>query len=185
MHPGVTRAGTLNAANHISRLGIGAFSTQSTWVQDNHFSAANITFANDEGISGNGYDGQALAIRVDGDQCVFYNCRFLAWQDTLYVHKPHAKIYFRKCLIQGAVAFVFCEARAVFDHCVIRSVGLACITAPNAPKHQSDGLVFLHCNIAASKNVSAGSVYLGGPWRASGSTTYIDCHMSSDIAPVG
>ena len=33
---------------------IGTFSTQSTWVQDNHFSAANITFANDAGISGNG-----------------------------------------------------------------------------------------------------------------------------------
>ncbi len=73
----------------------------------------------------------------------------------------------------------------MFDHCVIRSVGLACITASNTPKHQSDGLVFLHCNITASKNVSAGSVYLGGPWRASGSTTYIDCDMSSDIAPVG
>ena len=130
MHRGVTRAGTLNAANHISRLGIGTFSTQSTWVQDNHFSAANITFANDAGISGNGYDGQALAIRVDGDQCVFYNCRFLAWQDTLYVHNPHAKIYFRKCLIQGAVAFVFGEARAVFDHCVIRSVGWPALPHP-------------------------------------------------------
>ena len=33
---------------------IGTFSTQSVWVQDNHFSAANITFANDAGISGNG-----------------------------------------------------------------------------------------------------------------------------------
>lgn len=159
---------------------IGTFHTPTVTILGRDITAEHLTFVNSYGKG-----SQAVAVRTGDGPVIFRHCRFLAWQDTLYVHNPHAKIYFRKCLIQGAVDFIFGEARAVFDHCVIRSVGSACITAPNTPKHQPYGLVFLHCSLTASKHVPAGSVYLGRPWRAYGSTTYIDCHMGSDIAPAG
>lgn len=159
---------------------IGTFHTPTVTILGRNITAKNLTFVNSYGKG-----SQAVAVRTGDGPVIFRHCRFLAWQDTLYVHNPHAKIYFNKCLIQGAVDFIFGEARAVFNHCVIRSVGAACITAPNTPKHQPFGLVFLHCKITASPNVRQGSVYLGRPWRAYGSTTYIDCHIGSDIAPVG
>ncbi len=159
---------------------IGTFHTPTVTILGRNITAKHLTFVNSYGQG-----SQAVAVRTGDGPVIFRHCRFLAWQDTLYVHNPHAKIYFNKCLIQGAVDFIFGEARAVFNHCVIRSVGSACITAPNTPKHQPFGLVFLHCKITASPNVRKGSVYLGRPWRAYGSTTYIDCHMGADIAPVG
>ncbi len=160
--------------------GIGTFHTPTVTILGRNITAEHLTFVNSYGKG-----SQAVAVRTGDGPVIFRHCRFLAWQDTLYVHNPHAKIYLNKCLIQGAVDFIFGEARAVFNHCVIRSVGSACVTAPNTPKHQPFGLVFLHCKITASPNVRKGSVYLGRPWRAYGSTAFIDCHMGADIAPVG
>jgi pectinesterase len=42
--------------------------------------AENVTFENTSGDH-----GQAMALRVDGDQASFQNCRLLGWQDTLLV----------------------------------------------------------------------------------------------------
>ncbi len=159
---------------------IGTFHTPTVTILGRDITAKHLTFVNSYGKG-----SQAVAVRTGDGPVIFQHCRFLAWQDTLYVHNSHAKIYFNKCLIQGAVDFIFGKARAVFNHCVIRSVGSACVTAPNTPKRQPFGLVFLHCKITASPQVRKGSVYLGRPWRAYGSTTYIDCHMSADIAPAG
>ncbi|KAJ0975379.1 hypothetical protein J5N97_017344 [Dioscorea zingiberensis] len=61
--------------------------------------------------------GQAVAIRVTVDRCVFYNCRFLSWQDTLYLH--HGKQYLRDCYIEGSVDFIFGNATALLEHCHI------------------------------------------------------------------
>jgi pectinesterase len=159
---------------------IGTFHTPTVTILGRNITAEHLTFKNSYGKG-----SQAVAVRTGDGPVVFRHCRFLAWQDTLYVHNPHAKIYLTHCLVQGAVDFIFGEARAVFNHCVIRSVGSACVTAPNTPRRQRYGLVFLHCRITASKNVRHGSVYLGRPWRAYGSSTFIDCHMAADVAPAG
>lgn len=159
---------------------IGTFHTPTVTILGRNITAEHLTFVNSYGKG-----SQAVAVRTGDGPVIFRHCRFLAWQDTLYVHNARAKIYFSKCLIQGAVDFIFGKSRAVFNHCTIRSVGSACLTAPATPKNQRFGLVFLHCHLTASKHVARGSVYLGRPWRAYGSTTYIDCRMSADIAPVG
>src|ERR1044071_655707 len=82
------------------------------------FSAINITFENTTGDS-----PQALAIYVSGDRAAFKNCRFLGGQDTIFAGQPNsatiARQYFRNCYIDGTVDFIFGDARAVFDSCVI------------------------------------------------------------------
>ncbi|KAJ0587963.1 putative pectinesterase [Helianthus annuus] len=70
-------------------IGTETFGCGSTIVEGEDFIAENITFENStpEG------SGQAVAIRVTADRCAFYNCRFLGWQDTLYLH--HGKQYLK------------------------------------------------------------------------------------------
>jgi len=160
---------------------IGTFSTQSTWVQDNHFSAANITFANDSGISGNGYDGQALAIRVDGDQCVFYNCHFLGWQDTILLNQNRQ--YFDHCQINGAVDFIFGNATAFFRNCKINCLGYGCITAPRTPQSSPYGFVFSHCRITVW--TKPGDTWLGRPWGPYAASTFMDCYLPGSLNPAG
>ena len=51
-------------------------------IDADDFSAENLTFENTAGPV-----GQALALRVDGDRVVFRNCRFLGWQDTIFLNR--------------------------------------------------------------------------------------------------
>jgi pectinesterase len=76
--------------------------------------AINITFENTTGES-----PQALAINVTGERVAFKNCRFLGGQDTVFAGGNGARQYFRNCYIDGTVDFIFGDARAVFDSCVI------------------------------------------------------------------
>ncbi|WP_262919162.1 pectinesterase family protein [Niabella hibiscisoli] len=60
---------------------IGTTGSSSFFVYGDGFSAENITFENSAGPV-----GQAVAVRVSADRISFKNCRFLGFQDTLYVH---------------------------------------------------------------------------------------------------
>ncbi|HET7288596.1 MAG TPA: pectinesterase family protein, partial [Pyrinomonadaceae bacterium] len=53
----------------------------STFVNADDFRAENVTFENSFGTG-----SQAVALFVDADRATFRNCRFLGWQDTLFVN---------------------------------------------------------------------------------------------------
>jgi pectinesterase len=80
---------------------LGTRRSSSTTAAANDFVAEDLTFANDTPRD----VAQALALAADGDRQVFRRCRFLGWQDTLYVG-PSRK-YFADCLIEGGVDFIF------------------------------------------------------------------------------
>ena len=156
---------------------IGTFRTASTWIRSNNFSAVNLTFANDVGISGNGYDGQALAIRVDGDRAVFDHCRFIGWQDTILLNKNRQ--YFDHCRILGSVDFIFGNATAFFNHCHIVCLGYGCVTAPRTPKASPFGFVFDHCRITSY--AKPGDMWLGRPWGPYASSIFMRCHLPAAL----
>lgn len=156
---------------------IGTFRTASTWVRSNRFSAVNITFANDIGISGNGYNGQALAVRVDGDRCVFDHCRFIGWQDTILLNKNRQ--YFYHCRILGAVDFIFGNATAFFSRCHIICLGYGCVTAPRTPKSSPFGFVFDRCRIESY--AKPGDTWLGRPWGPYASAIFLHCRLPASL----
>ena len=61
---------------------IGTFRTPTALIDADDFTVENLTFENSAGLQ-----GQALAIRVDGDRVVFRHCRILGWQDTILVNR--------------------------------------------------------------------------------------------------
>ncbi len=165
-------------ANIIGKDGkpIGTFRTPSTQIDADDFTAENLTFENAAGPV-----GQALAIRVDGDRVRFRNCRFLGWQDTIFLNR--GRQYFEDCYIEGHVDFIFGGATAFFERCHLHSLRDGYITAASTPDIQPFGFVFSNCKITGqSPEVKT---YLGRPWRAYSSVIFINTSMTSVVRPEG
>jgi len=154
------------------------FFTYTLLVEASDFIMENITVEN---TSGN--VGQAVALHVEGDRCVFRNCRFLGNQDTVYAAGRFSRQYFLDCFIEGTTDFIFGESTAVFEHCTILCKKDYYITAASTPEGKPFGFVFLNCKLTALDGVN--KVYLGRPWRIHATVAYLNCEMGSFISPEG
>jgi len=155
---------------------IGTFLTPTAWIDADDFSIDNLTIANTAGPK-----GQALALRVDGDRDVFRNCRFLGWQDTILGNR--GRHYYHGCTITGAVDFIFGAATEFYESCEIRCLGNGYITAASTPAGEPFGFVFSNCTISGDN--PGVRTYLGRPWRACASVTFINTRMTEVVRPEG
>lgn len=155
---------------------IGTFRTPSTVIDADDFTAENITFENSAGPV-----GQALAIRVDGDRAVFRNCRFLGWQDTIFLNR--GRQYFENCYIAGHVDFIFGAATAFFERCHIHCLRSGYITAASTYDYHPYGFVFSNCRITGES--AEVKTYLGRPWRDFSAVVYLNTEMSDVVRPEG
>jgi pectinesterase len=152
----------------------------STNISASDFSAENITFENSTPLGGS----QAVALLTSGAHMQFRNCRFISYQDTLYVRG--ASQYFRNCYIAGSVDFIFGDGTAAFDNCTIYNAsGGVSATAPSTDQNTPYGLVFFGGSLTAASSVKAGSVALARPWGAYGSATYLKTALGAHINLVG
>jgi pectinesterase len=154
---------------------IGTFRTPSTVVDADDVSFENLTFENTAGPV-----GQALALRVDGDRITFRRCRFLGWQDTIFLNR--GRQYFEDCYIAGHVDFIFGAATVWFERCQIHCLRNGYITAASTYEQQPFGFVFSHCRIDGEPEVKT---YLGRPWRDFSNVIYLHTQMSEVVRPEG
>nr|QIR83187.1 pectin methylesterase 29 [Cunninghamia lanceolata] len=173
-----------NTATHIEHhqasrvIGTGTFGCGTMIIEGEDFIAEGITFEN---ASPQG-SGQAVAIRVTADRCAFYNCRFLGWQDTAYLH--YGKHYLRDCYIEGSVDFIFGNATALLEHCHIYCKSQGFITAQSRKSaEESTGYVFLRCIITGNGGNSY--MHLGRPWAPFGRVVFAHTWMDACIKPEG
>jgi pectinesterase len=101
----------------------------------------------------------------------------------LYVAGENARQYFRECYIEGTTDFIFGEATAFFQNCVIKSKSNSYITAASTPPGVSYGFIFRDCSLQAAPAVN--KVFLGRPWRKYAKTVYLNCNMGNFIIPSG
>jgi pectinesterase len=165
---------------HADRIGldgkpIGTYRTPTAVIDADDFVAENLTFENTAGPG-----GQALALRVDGDRVAFRNCRFLGWQDTIFLDR--GRQYFEDVFIAGHVDFIFGGATAYFERAHIHSWGDGYITAASTPPERAHGFVFAHGRITGQPDART---YLGRPWRDFAQVTFIDTEMSDVVRPEG
>jgi len=159
---------------------LGTTGGTSTNLTANDVSVENITFANSTPLGGS----QAVALLVSGNQVQFRSCRFISFQDTLYVRK--AKQYFRDCYVEGTVDFIFGDGTTVFDNCTVKNVGGGtAATAPNTDQAVPYGLVFLGGELTADAGVKAGSVALSRNWGAYGAAAFLNTKLGAHISAVG
>lgn len=147
-----------------------------------------ITFENSAGEV-----GQAVAVQCLADAITFRGCRFLGWQDTLYLHglgncdgeevTNNSSYLFEDCYIEGSTDFIFGSAAARFYRCEIHAKKDSYITAASTCQGQSEGFLFWDCKLTAGEGVTA--CYLGRPWRNYAQTTFVDCWLGEHIRPEG
>jgi pectinesterase len=154
------------------------FYTYTMLVIADDFIAENITIENSAGPV-----GQAIALFVRGDRCVFRNCRITGNQDTLYTDGSNVRHYFENCYIDGTTDFIFGSSTALFKNCVIHSKKNSYITAASTPQGNSFGYVFVDCKLTADDEVD--KVFLGRPWRDYAKVVFIRCEMGNHISPEG
>jgi pectinesterase len=164
--------------NKINRGRNSTFYTYTLLVIADDFYAENITIENTAGTV-----GQAIALYVRGDRCVFRNCRIMGNQDTLYTDGLNSRQYFEGCYIEGTTDFIFGPATVLFKECIIHSKADSFITAASTPEGKTFGYVFLSCSLTAAEGIQ--KVFLGRPWRDFAKTVFISCEMGPHILPAG
>src|SRR5680860_1204352 len=154
------------------------FHTPTFLVQGNDFYAVNLTIENTAGEV-----GQAVALAVNADRVLIENCRITGNQDTLYTTGEGFKQYYKDSYIEGTTDFIFGQATALFQNCIIHSKSESFITAASTPKGSDFGYVFNDCKLTADEGLN--KVYLGRPWRTYAKTVFINCYMGNHIIPKG
>ena len=154
------------------------FYTSTLLIEANDFRLENITVENSAGPV-----GQAIALHVEGDRCIFSNCRIIGNQDTLYSAGETSRQCFTNCYIEGTTDFIFGEATVIFENCTIHSKTDSYITAASTNKGKTYGFVFLNSKLTSEPRVT--KAYLGRPWRDYAKVVFIRCEMGAHITAAG
>ena len=92
-------------------------------------------------------------------------------------------------LIAGHVDYIWGYPKVcLFEDCEIRSRAGGYIVQARVNNATDKGFVFLNCKLTAESGVADGSMYLarsGGDTSKYDNVTYVNCEMSSVIAPAG
>lgn len=157
----------------------------------NDFYAENITIEN------TATSGMAEALYVAGDRLTFKSCRIVGYQDA-FRSKKGVRAYFKDCLLQGAVDFIYGGGTVFFDDCTINCVrGGGYIVAPEdrskfiprdstaSGKELNLEFIFRNCMITADPDVACESYYLGRPWNVNSGSYFLNCKLGSHIKKAG
>ncbi|XP_072969734.1 probable pectinesterase/pectinesterase inhibitor 51 [Typha angustifolia] len=192
--PGAT---VITAARHAQMPGLTTFDTPTVAVLGDGFRAKGITFENAAGAGAH----QAVAFRSDSDRSFLESVEFRGHQDTLYARSMRQ--LYRDCRISGTVDFVFGNAAAVFERCILEVVPRLenpekgernAITAHGRiDPGQATGFVFRNCSVTGSaeylalyqKKPAVHRVYLGRPWKMYARTVLVGCYLGEVVRPEG
>lgn len=133
---------------------IRTYTSYTVLVQGNDCSIENLTVKNTAGKV-----GQAVALHVEGDRFIAKNYSLLGKQDNLYAVTENSWQYYSNYFIEGTTGFIFGEATAVFQKCIIKSFTNSFITAASTRPRQKFGFVFFDCRLISDTAVK--NVYLG------------------------
>ncbi|KAL6846521.1 hypothetical protein ACP4OV_023969 [Aristida adscensionis] len=150
--------------------GVTTFKSATFTVQGDGFEAIGMAFQNTAGAAKH----QAVALLVQSDKSIFLNCRMDGFQDTLYAHSKAQ--FYRNCVISGTIDFIFGDAAAVFQNCILvlrrpMDNQQNIVTAHGrADGREATGFVLQKCEFSAETALREPGKppirnYLGRPWR--------------------
>lgn len=150
-----------------------------------------------KGITVENYAGaakhQAVALRSGSDLSAFYQCSFVAYQDTLYTHS--LRQFYRECDVYGTVDFIFGNAAVVFQNCNLyarlpmeNQKNIYTAQGREDP-NQNTGISILNCKVSAAADLAANKTafktYLGRPWKAFSRTIFMLSFIDDVVDPAG
>lgn len=169
--------------------GTPTFKTATVAVVGEGFMAKDMGFKNTAGPQKH----QAVALRVQSDRSIFYNCQMDGYQDTLYAH-AHRQFY-QSCTISGTVDFIFGNSAVVFQNCkmVVRRPmdGQKNIVTAQGRKdrHEPTAIILQNCTITGEADYfplrATLPSYLGRPWKLYSRTFILQSQIDEVIHPDG
>ncbi|CAI5517025.1 unnamed protein product [Closterium sp. Naga37s-1] len=147
---------------------------------------SNIIFENAHGPGKQGGDeDQAVAVKVNGTRVAFYGCSFLGYQDTLYALSGLQ--YYKNCVIQGRVDFVFGNAKALFHDCKFHLVYWGGgYFAQSRQKGEDTGFVVLGGSLSPLGKGPIKPGYLARSWGKYSTTIFINTFFAAgSVRPEG
>ncbi|KAF5937334.1 hypothetical protein HYC85_024840 [Camellia sinensis] len=145
-------------------------------VVGNGFIAKGITFENYAGPSKH----QAVAFRSGSDFSAFFQCSFIGYQDTLYVHS--LRQFYRDCDIYGTNCNLYARKPDDTQKNIITAQG-------RDDPFQTTGISIISCKIAAALDLipvqSSFKTYLGRPWKQYSRTVYLLSNIGDLVDPAG
>lgn len=149
--------------------------------------AESLTFENSAGPQNN----QAVAVFDKANHTAYYKCRFLSFQDTLYVNgKPQ---FFKESDIYGSVDFICGYGQVMFQDCNIYArMPINSITVTAQSKYilrSVSGFSFQNCTVTVSREISSNKqnvkVFLGRPWKQYSKVVFMESFLDDVVASEG
>ncbi|RDX74984.1 hypothetical protein CR513_45183 [Mucuna pruriens] len=154
-------------------------------VGSDYFVAANIIISNSAPRpDGKKPGAQAVALRISSDKATFYNCKVFGFQDTVCDDKN--RHFFKDCLIQGTMDYIFGSAKSLYLNNELRTLGNdneATVIVAQARKSEAKDSVysFVHCDITGTGT----NTYLGRAWMPHPKVVFAYTNMSSVVKKEG
>lgn len=127
---------------------------------------------------------QAEALKLGGLRNVIVNCEFYSYQDTVLIGD---KVYFKDCLLEGDVDFIWGTGTVFFQSCEIRANDNGGYNVMARNGNTNHGYAFADCKITRKSSATA-TQYLGRDAVASypyAEIVYLNCTMGPHIPAVG
>ncbi|CAI7804319.1 unnamed protein product [Closterium sp. NIES-54] len=174
----------ITASNYSGQSNLNACATFQLLASD--MVVSNIIFENAHGpgVPG-GYGDQAVAVKAAGTRVAFYGCTFLGYQDTLYA--VSGLQYYKNCVIQGRVDFVFGNAKALFHNCQFNLVYWGGgYFAQSREKGDDTGYVILGGSLSPLGPGPIKPGYLARSWGKYSTTIFVNTYFAAgSVRPEG
>ncbi|KAH0448320.1 hypothetical protein IEQ34_022120 [Dendrobium chrysotoxum] len=180
---------TFITGNRSAGDGYTTYQTATFAVNGDRFIATGITFEN----TALPQNKQAVAVRNSADRSIFYKCRFISFQDTLYAHS-NRHLYLHST-IHGTVDFIFGRAAAVFQFCEIlprrplpKQINTITAQGKDCPSIRSGFSIHLSWILPGKDLIDKTDLfytYLGRPWKNYSTTVFMQCYMDGFVRPEG
>ncbi|KAJ1412084.1 Pectinesterase, catalytic [Sesbania bispinosa] len=162
----------------------GTVDSASLIVESDYFVAANVIISNSaQRPDGKRAGAQAVALRISGDKATFYNCKLFGFQDTICDDRN--RHFFKNCLIQGTVDFIFGSGKSLYLNTELRVLGDSGMTVIVAQARKSDeedsAYSFVHCDITGTGS----GTFLGRAWFSHSKVVFAYTTMSNVVNPSG
>ncbi|CAK8535572.1 unnamed protein product [Lathyrus sativus] len=155
-------------------------------IRGEGFMAQNIGFINSAGLDASA----AVAVRNEANNSIFFQCSIQGFQDTLWA--VSGRQFYKNCEIYGTVDFIYGNAAAVFQDCMIyaRYRQFVTFTAQSRESpYEKTGFTFQRCSFTMSpedeERKSEVRATLGRPLRNYSTVAILQCYIDSMVDPRG
>ncbi|XP_061373126.1 pectinesterase-like [Gastrolobium bilobum] len=157
-------------------------------IYGDEFVAQNMGFVNYAGLNASA----AVTVRNEANNSVFYECSIEGFQDTLWA--VSGRQFYKKCDIYGTVDFIYGDAAAVFQDCMVYARYREHVTFTAQSRedgNEKTGFTFQRCKFTMSPEAEDSDrklevhATLGRPWRAYSTVAIIQCYIDSIVDPKG